>query len=66
MAPGLLDLQALYLDEYRTALFPTAADAIYSLRLDQTGRSPEVSWTVWEATPSEGYVIYRQEADWGN
>lgn len=52
---GSLDLRALYLDEYRDRLFLGGRDAIYSLRLDQTWPDPrEVSWTLWEATLSEG------------
>ncbi|XP_069418338.1 semaphorin-3G isoform X6 [Ovis canadensis] len=42
---GSLDLQALYLDEYRDRLFLGGRDAIYSLRLDQTWPDPrEVLW----------------------
>ncbi|XP_044789540.2 semaphorin-3G isoform X2 [Bubalus bubalis] len=42
---GSLDLQAMYLDEYRDRLFLGGRDAIYSLRLDQTWPDPrEVLW----------------------
>ncbi|XP_048211838.1 semaphorin-3G [Perognathus longimembris pacificus] len=42
---GSLDLQAMYLDEYRDRLFLGSRDALYSLRLDQAWPDPrEVLW----------------------
>ncbi|XP_039723474.1 semaphorin-3G isoform X1 [Pteropus medius] len=42
---GSLDLQAMYLDEYRDRLFLGGRDVIYSLRLDQAWSDPrEVLW----------------------
>ncbi|XP_003789421.1 semaphorin-3G [Otolemur garnettii] len=42
---GSLDLQAMYLDEYRDRLFLGGRDALYSLRLDQAWPDPrEVLW----------------------
>ncbi|KFO25207.1 semaphorin-3G [Fukomys damarensis] len=42
---GSLDLQAMYLDEYRDRLFLGGRDALYSLRLDQAWPDPrEVPW----------------------
>nr|XP_005317233.1 semaphorin-3G [Ictidomys tridecemlineatus] len=42
---GSLDLQSMYLDEYRDRLFLGGRDALYSLRLDQTWPDPrEVLW----------------------
>ncbi|KAI2529975.1 semaphorin 3G, partial [Homo sapiens] len=42
---GSLNLQAMYLDEYRDRLFLGGLDALYSLRLDQAWPDPrEVLW----------------------
>ncbi|XP_052589621.1 semaphorin-3G [Peromyscus californicus insignis] len=42
---GSLDLQVMYLDEYRDRLFLGGRDALYSLRLDQAWPDPrEVLW----------------------
>ncbi|XP_045386002.1 semaphorin-3G isoform X1 [Lemur catta] len=42
---GSLDLQAMYLDEYRDRLFLGGLDTLYSLRLDQVWPDPrEVLW----------------------
>ncbi|XP_063113278.1 semaphorin-3G isoform X2 [Cavia porcellus] len=42
---GSLDLQAMYLDEYRDRLFLGGRNALYSLRLDQAWPDPrEVLW----------------------
>ncbi|KAM4855282.1 semaphorin-3G [Urocitellus parryii] len=42
---GSLDLQSMYLDEYRDRLFLGGRDALYSLRLDQAWPDPrEVLW----------------------
>ncbi|KAM4881059.1 semaphorin-3G [Thomomys bottae] len=42
---GSLDLQAMYLDEYRDRLFLGGRDALYSLRLDKAWPDPrEVLW----------------------
>ncbi|XP_015091315.1 semaphorin-3G isoform X1 [Vicugna pacos] len=58
---GSLDLQALYLDEYRDRLFLGGRDAIYSLRLDQAWMDPRE--VLWPPQPGQREACVRKGRD---
>ncbi|XP_006876085.1 PREDICTED: semaphorin-3G [Chrysochloris asiatica] len=58
---GTLDLQAMYLDEYRDRLFLGGRDALYSLRLDQAWPDPRE--VLWQPQPGQKEECVRKGRD---
>ncbi|XP_054537914.1 semaphorin-3G isoform X2 [Pan troglodytes] len=58
---GSLNLQAMYLDEYRDRLFLGGLDALYSLRLDQAWPDPQE--VLWPPQPGQREECVRKGRD---
>ncbi|XP_021490905.1 semaphorin-3G [Meriones unguiculatus] len=58
---GSLDLQVMYLDEYRDRLFLGGRDALYSLRLDQAWPDPREA--LWLPQPGQRAECVRKGRD---
>lgn len=58
---GSLDLQVMYLDEYRDRLFLGGRDALYSLRLDQAWPDPRE--VLWPPQPGQKVECVRKGKD---
>ncbi|XP_055985328.1 semaphorin-3G [Sorex fumeus] len=58
---GSLDLQVMYLDEYRDRLFLGGRDTLYSLRLDQAWPDPRE--VVWPSQPGQREECVRKGRD---
>nr|XP_012626975.1 semaphorin-3G isoform X2 [Microcebus murinus] len=58
---GSLDLQAMYLDEYRDRLFLGGLDTLYSLRLDQAWPDPRE--VLWPPQPGQREACVRKGRD---